>query len=160
MKSLITLIFIALSLATFGQSKSFSTLKNKFSGAEDVSTVRVGGFVLKTILWMAGETDWRDDFGTVSSVRVINIPKREFESRRLSADGFKKVLANDHFEEVAATYDAGEHLTIYIQDKAKGSDLYFLLVENNKEVTAIEIRGEIDAKKIIKDHQKHKLNRV
>jgi len=160
MKSLFTILFVTAALASSAQSKSFSTLKSKFSEAEDVTSVRVGGFFLKTILWMAGESEWRDDFGTVSNVRVINIPQREFRSRQLSTAGFKKVLAGDNFEEVAATYDGGEHLTIYMQDREKGYDRYFLLVETKEEITAIEIKGEIDPGKIVKDHQKHKSNKV
>jgi hypothetical protein len=160
MKSIITILFITISSLAVAQSKSFSTLREKFVEADDVSSVRVSGFVLKTILWMAGETEWSDDFGKVKSVRVINIPQREFKERNLTPGGFKKVLAKDSFEEMASTLDNGERLTIYLKDRDQRSDLYFLLVENNSEVTAIEIRGELDPKKIIEDHQKNHLKKI
>jgi hypothetical protein len=154
MKALVTILFISISSLTFAQSKSYATLKAKFSGAEDVSSVKVGGLVLKTILWMAGESDWADDFGSVKSVRVINIPQREFRERNLSANGFRKVLTNDDFEEVASTYDNGERLTIFMRDYEKSNDLYFLLVENDKDVVGIEIKGKLNPQQIIEDHQK------
>lgn len=154
MKTFVTILFISISSLAFAQSKSYATLKAKFSGDENVTSVKVGGFVLKTILWMAGESDWVDDFGTVRSVRVITIPQKAFREKKLSANGFKKVLAKDDFEEVASTYDHGERLTIFMRDYEKSSELYFLLVENGSDVVAIEIKGKLNPQQIIEDHQK------
>ena len=156
MKYLATLLFVAIALVSSAQSKSYLTLRDKFKGGEDVTSVKVGGFVLKTALWIAGESEWKDDFGEIKSVRVINIPQKEFTEQGLTANGFKKkVLAKDDFEEVASTYDHGERLTIYLKDKTDKDALYFLLVESKSEVTAVEIRGQLYPKKIIADHQKN-----
>jgi hypothetical protein len=160
MKTIVTILLLCISTLAFAQSKSFSTLREKFAKADDVTTVRVGGFVLRTILWMSNESEWSEDFGKIESVRVMNIPQREFLERNLSPKGFKNVLVNDDFEELATTFDNGEHLTIYLQDREKRPDLYFLLVESEKEVTAIEISGALNANKIIEHHQKKHLNKT
>jgi hypothetical protein len=152
---LATLLILTLSLSSFGQSQSFSTLKNKFRGGENVISVKAGSFLVRTVLLLSGEGDWEDNFGRVRSVRVINIPQLEFKRKNVSAKGFTKVLRDDNFEEVITTYSEGERLTIFQRD-GKNSDLYFMLIENDHDVTALEIRGELFPEKIVEDHRKRK----
>lgn len=160
MKAIVTILLATFTSVAFSQSKSYSTLKHKFSGAENVTSVKISGLILKTALWIAGENDWSDDYGRVKSLRVMSIPQGEFRERNLSANGFKKVLVKDNFEEIASTFDNGERLTIYLREHKNASNLYFLVVESDKEVTAIEIKGYLNPQRIIEDHQKKHLNNI
>ena len=159
MKNFITLLFLATSLTAAAQSDSFITLKEKFRGAPEVNSVRVGGFFVRTVLWLASETDWREEIQDVRSVSVINIPQKAFRERNLKIGGFKKLLQKDDFEEAIQAKEGDEKITIYMRDGGRGdTNLYFLLVEEANEVTAIEIRGKLDLKKIIEKHLKEKRN--
>jgi hypothetical protein len=99
MKNILALVLITASLSTFAQSESFLTLKEKFSDSRNVTSISVGGFILRTALLISGEDDYRDEFGDVSNVRLINIPIEELDKRNLKISGFKKVLRNDNFED-------------------------------------------------------------
>jgi hypothetical protein len=106
-----------------------------------------------------GEPDWREDFGQVRNVRIINIPQQAFKNRHLSATGFKKVLAQDKFQEMAAVREDGDHVTVYMKD-GKRANIYFVLVESADEVTAVEIKGYLDPKKLIEDRHKQKFTNI
>jgi len=142
-------------VATFAQSESYITLKNKFRGGENVVAVKAGSFLVRTVLLLADEDDWEDDFGQIRSVRLINIPQTEFKKKNVSVRGFKKILSKDNFEELISTYDSGERLTIFQRD-GKQSDLYFMIIENKHDVIAIEIRGKLYPEKIVEDHRNRK----
>ncbi|WP_165823987.1 DUF4252 domain-containing protein [Pseudochryseolinea flava] len=156
MKSkLLSLLLLTISLSAAAQSDSFITLKNKFQGGDNVVSVKAGSFLVKTVLLLTDDGDWEDDFGKVKSVRLINIPQAEFKRKNVTTKGFKKILAKDKFEELVSTYNEGERLTIFQRD-GKNGDLYFMIIENGHDVTALEIRGELYPEKIVEDHSKRK----
>ena len=156
MKYLITLLFAFSAVCSFSQSKSFVTLKEKFAETEDVTSVRVSSFVIRTVLWLSGDDDMRKEFENVRSIRIMTIPQREFAHRKVSAKGFKKVLAGDKFEEITSVRDQKDLVTVYLQEHSEDVNLYFLLIENNDEVTAVEIKGHLDPRKLIESHNKEK----
>lgn len=161
MKNFITFLLITAAVtASQAQSRSFTTLKDKFSGSENVFSIRLGGFALRTVLWITGEPDWREDFGYVRNIRIINIPQQAFKTRHLSAKGFKEVLAKDQFHEMAAVYEDGDNVTVYMKDGGKRANIYFVLVESADEVTAVEIKGFLDPKKLIEDRHKQKFTNI
>lgn len=156
MKNILALAFLTLTISSFGQSESFLTLKEKFEG-ENVKSLNVGGFLLRTALWIARESDFKEEFGSVRSVRLITIPQHEFVSRKLKVSGFKKVLAKDGFDEMVSAKQNGALITVYMQDQGKRDNLYFVLVENDQDITAIEIKGLIDPKKLIESNSKERI---
>jgi hypothetical protein len=157
MKNILALVLITASLSTFAQSESFLTLKEKFSDSRNVTSISVGGFILRTALLISGEDDYRDEFGDVSNVRLINIPIEELDKRNLKISGFKKVLRNDNFEEVVSASEDGEHVTIYMQERKRNKNLYFLLIEGEDQILAIEIKGYLDPKKLLETNSKERL---
>ena len=156
MKHIVTLLLIigSLSSTSFAQSKSFRTLQNKFHGAEDVVSFSVGGFVLRTALWLSDEDE---DFGVIKSVRIMSIPMRELRDRDLKVSGFRKLLLHDDFEEMVSASDNGDYATVYMQEHGKNNNLYFLLVESDDELTAIEIKGYLDPKKLLEEKNHERL---
>jgi hypothetical protein len=159
MKNILTLMLVFSVASAFSQSKSFEILCEKFKGENDVTSVSVGGFLLKTAIWLSGEKELRNEVGDIKSVRLINIPQREITRQNLHLSGFKKVLAKDNFEEVLLNKDKGELITVYICENQKASNLYFFLIEEADEVTAIEIKGHLDPRKIIEERH-HKKTRL
>jgi hypothetical protein len=157
MKNILALVLITASLSTFAQSESFLTLKEKFSDSRNVTSISVGGFILRTALLISGEDDYRGEFGDVSNVRLINIPIEELDKRNLKISGFKKVLRNDNFEEVVSASEDGEHVTIYMQERKRNKNLYFLLIEGEDQILAIEIKGYLDPKKLLETNSKERL---
>ncbi|SKC78710.1 DUF4252 domain-containing protein [Ohtaekwangia koreensis] len=157
MKNILALVLITASLSTFAQSESFLTLKEKFGDSRNVTSISVGGFILRTALLISGEDHYRDEFGDVSNVRLINIPIEELDKRNLKISGFKKVLRNDNFEEVVSASEDGEHVTIYMQERKRNKNLYFLLIEGEDQILAIEIKGYLDPKKLLETNSKDRL---
>ena len=138
MKSIFALVCTLASLTTFAQSESFLTFRESLNDAEDVVSFKVGGFVLRTALWLSGDSDVKEEFGEVHSVRFIVAPMEELEKRKLKVSGFKKVLRNDHFEEMVSASEDGDHITVYMQERGKNKNLYFVLIEGEDEVAAIK----------------------
>lgn len=146
MRSLLVSITFLL-ITTFSansQQNGFQTLKNKFKGEENVVTLSSSGCMIRTILLLAGEHDFKKAIKDVDRLRLITIPKSEFEDQRVSVNGFKKVLSKNDYEMLGSTIDHGDQVTLYLQSGEKHQEHYLLLVENSDEVIAIEINGEID----------------
>ena len=156
MKSIFALVFTIASLSAFAQSESFLTFKENLADAEDAVSFKIGGFVLRTALWLASESEARDEFGEVRSLRFMNVPMHEVNKRNLKVSGFKRVLKNDHFEEVISAYDDGNQVTVYMQERGKNNNLYFMLIESEDELTAIEIKGHLDPKTLLESNSKGK----
>ncbi|HEY9045150.1 MAG TPA: DUF4252 domain-containing protein [Ohtaekwangia sp.] len=154
MKRIVTLLLVMASLSSFAQSKSFSTLKQKLNGAEDAVSFSIGGFVLRTALWLSDEDD---DFGVIKSVRIFHVPMDALRERELKVSGFRKLLKNDAFEEMASASEDGNYITVYMQEHGKKNNLYFMLVESDDELTAIEIKGYLDPKKLLEEKSHERL---
>jgi len=145
MKTLVTafVLFVSFSVSV-AQSDSFITLRQKFSGQEDVFSFGTNGFFARTILWMAGEHEFTNAVKDIKSIRLITIPKESFKHEGVSVNGFKNVLAKDSFEQLAQVKEDGDDITIYMQSTKLKNNRYMILVEERDEVVAIEISGYID----------------
>lgn len=156
MKTIFALVFTIVSFTTFAQSESFLTFKESLDDAENVVSLKVDGFVLKTALWLSGDSDFKEEFGEVRSVRFIVVPMEELNKRKLKVSGFKKVLRNDHFEEMVSASEEGDRITVYMQERGN-KNLYFVLIEGEDEIAAIEIKGNLDPKNLLHSNTKQKL---
>jgi ASC-1-like (ASCH) protein len=145
--TLITLMIASVSL--FAQSKSYVTLKDKFVGEEDVHHFAVSGFFARSILWLADEHEFYSAIKDVKNVRLIVIPKEAFKAQDVTLNGFKKILKKDGFEELVPVKDSGDDVTLYHQVSPNKKDRYFVIIEENKEIVAMEIRGYIDPEFIL-----------
>jgi len=152
MKTITVVLLLLMSSASWAQSESYAILKSRFAGDKDVFSFHAGGFLVQTALWFSGE-DLGRDIGEIRDVRMINIPKEEIRSRGLRLSGFKKILADDGFEQIVSVKERGEEVTIYLQE-GKHDNRYFMLVEESNEVTAFEIRGNIDPHALAECHSK------
>ncbi len=64
-----------------------------------------------------------------------------FQHRMSLFKGFKKVLKQDSFEELALIREEGEEVSIYLREGNNHKNNYFVLVEGADEVVAIELNG-------------------
>ncbi|MBT1703200.1 DUF4252 domain-containing protein [Chryseosolibacter indicus] len=146
----LTVIFLVTS-GVFAQSESFHLLENKFKGSENVHALSLSGFLSRIVLRCAGEHDFRKAVKQVKHIRIINIPKSAFEAEQVTVHGFKKVLKKDSFEEVLSVRDHGDDVTLYMKSESnRKNSSYFLLVEEESEVVAIELHGYIDPNVMLK----------
>jgi hypothetical protein len=150
MKSILGVLLIL--LITVGsvsaQSNSYQILKENFKGQPDVHSFSVSGWVGRAILNMAGEYEFRDAIKELKHVRFITIPKAEFEARKLTVKGFKNLLKQDSFQQLAFIRDNGEEVSIYLKEGNNHKNHYFVLVEDEQEVVAIELKGYIDLEQL------------
>ncbi len=146
----ITLIALAISGISFGQSESYRLLKDKFAGRHHkVVSFRASGFLTRTIFAIAGEHDVHDAIRDVRKIRLIVIPKEAFRSEHVTLAGFRKVASDDNFHELMYIRDGKDHVTVLMQPGRKEKDNhYLLLVESDDEVVAIEIRGYLDPEQL------------
>jgi len=144
-----TAVIIALLAAgtifAFGQSRSFQALEHKFSANEDVYSFSTSGFFARTVLWLAGEHEFKKSIKQIKKIHVITIPKSAFSGNDVSVRGFKKVVRGESFEELAVIRDQGDEVSIYFQ-RLKNSSInrYLILIDNPEELVAVEIKGYID----------------
>jgi Domain of unknown function (DUF4252) len=130
------------------QADSFRMLKDKFSGSENVHTFSVSGGLCRAVLWLAGEWEFRDAIKDVSSVKVISIPRAQWNDHTLFLKEFKASVKENHFESLASIRDHGDHVEVYVLPGSKAKNKYLLLAENDNEVTVIEVKGDIDIQKL------------
>jgi hypothetical protein len=157
MKSLTTFVAV-LSLITstaFSQSKSFMTLKEKFSGAHNSFSFTTSGFFARTILRLSGEHEYIHALRDVKTIRLIVIPESSFKAQHVTLPGFIRVAKQDSFEELAHVHDSGDDVTLLIQSPKKGKDnnRYLLLVDSDNEIVAIEVWGYIDPEELCKNNK-------
>jgi hypothetical protein len=141
-KILVVLMFVG-SFA-IAQSKSYNILKDKFSDQADVHSFSFTGWMGRLVLRMADEHEFKDAIKDLQHVRFIEIPKAEFAAQNVSVKGFKNVLLADSFQELAFIRDNGEEITIYLREGNNHKNHYFVLVEEEQEVVAIELKGYLD----------------
>lgn len=131
------------------QSDSFLALKNKFSDSEDVYCFSTNGFLARTVLWMAGEHEFTDAVKHIDRIRLIVVPKASFRSKGVTLAGFRHILNEDSFEELANVKDHGDNVSLYLKSTPRRDNRYMVLVEQPDEVVVIEIQGYIDPNLIL-----------
>lgn len=148
MKAFKILVLILVVGSAHAQSKSYQTLKNNFIDQPDVHSFSVSGWMGRVILNLAGEYEFKEAIKDLKHVRVITIPRSEFKARNLSVKGFKNVIKQDSFQELAFIRDNGEEVSIYLKEGNNNKNQYFVLVEEEQEVVAIEMKGYIDLQQL------------
>lgn len=148
LKILFAILFVNIAFGLSAQSDSFLTLKDHFEGEEDVHSIKISGFLARTVLWVAGEWEFRDAISEVRNIRMINIPRKNFSQQELSVPGFRMFLEDDHFESLAKVKEKGSNVEIFLQKTRNREDRYLVLVEEDDEVTVIELKGRIDIQKL------------
>ncbi len=144
----IILLLLLTAGSVSAQSNSYQILKDNFIGQPDVHNFSVSGWVGRVILNMAGEYEFKEAIKELKHVRFITIPRAEFEARKLTVKGFKNVLKQDSFQELAFIRDNGEEVSIYLKEGNNHRNHYFVLVEDEQEVVAIELKGYIDLEQL------------
>jgi hypothetical protein len=158
MKSITTTLALCLIVTgtAFSQSKSFITLKEKFSGVGDSFSFSTSGFFARTILRLAGEHEYTKAIRDVKTIRLIVIPEAAFKAQDVTLQGFiNKVAKKDSYEELARVHDNGDDVTLMIQSPKKNKDnRYLLLVDSDDEIVAIEVRGYLDPEYLLNNNKK------
>lgn len=149
MKSIFLALLLLGSLSGYSQSNSYLTLKDTFKHGEDVVAVSVNGFLCRTILRMAGEHEFREAITDIDNIRVMVVPMVEFKKKALSVHGFKKILKEDAFQELANFRDSGDAVSVFLQ-QSKKQDRYFFLIDEGDEVIGLEMSGTLDMNVIYK----------
>lgn len=148
MKAINILILLLVVGTAQAQSMSYQTLKDNFIDQPDVHSFSVSGWMGRAVLNLAGEYEFKEAIKELRHVRFITIPKSEFLARNLTIKGFKSVLKQDSFQELAFIRDNGEEVSIYLREGNNNKNHYFVLVEEELEVVAIEMKGYIDLQKL------------
>lgn len=147
--TLAVLILVAVVFQAQGQSETYRTIHSKFKGGDDVVSFGASGFLARTVLWIAGEHDFRDAIEDIRSFRFITIPKPAFAEQRVTVDGMHKLIINNYFSELARVNDHGDEVSIYLQtNKKKKDNRYLIVVEEDRDVVVLEILGNIDLDKL------------
>lgn len=132
--------------STFAQSNSYETLKDKFKNQPEVHSFSLSGWMGRMVLNMAGEHEFRSAIKDLQHMRIITIPRSAFLNEQVTVRGFKKVLKQDSFEELAFVREEGEEVSIYLREGNNNKNHYFVLVEEEQEVVALELKGYLDPK--------------
>lgn len=149
-KYLLSLLFVAFAFSAFAQSRSYAALKDNFKGQPEVHSFSLNGWFSRMVLNMAGEYEVRNAIKELKHVRLITIPRQEFSNRNLTVAGFKSLMKQDGFEDLAQIMDNGETVAIYVQEgKAKNNNRYMMLIEEASEIVAIELTGYLDPSKLV-----------
>lgn len=142
--ALIAIIQVA-ALPVIAQSESFHTFRTKFQGEENVHYFKVSGFIVRSVLAMAGEDDARDAVRGIDRVRLAVVPRAAFEAQKVTVGGFRRVLEQESFDEMMSFREDGDHVTVFRNSPRHSDDqCYMMLVESDQEIVLIEITGSVD----------------
>jgi len=146
MKTICAGFVLSMFLVTTGysQSDSFMALKEKFAYHHDVYSFSTSAFLGGAILKLAGEHEFYDAVKSIKRISVITIPKDAFTHEEVSLSGFKKVMRQDSFQELARMKEDGDIITFYMKSTESKNNRYMILVEDSDSVVAIELTGYID----------------
>lgn len=144
--SLFIAALVITTASTFAQSNSYETLKDKFKNQPEVHSFSLSGWMGRMVLNMAGEHEFRSAIKDLQHMRIITIPRSAFLNEQVTVRGFKKVLKQDSFEELAFVREEGEEVSIYLREGNNNKNHYFVLVEEEQEVVALELKGYLDPK--------------
>lgn len=145
MKSFCAGVILSLIAITgFSQSDSFIALKEKFAYHQDVFAFSTNAFWGRSLFWLSGEHEFYDAIKEIKRISLITIPKHAFRREEVSVAGFKKVMRQDSFQELARMKDHGDMVTFYMKSTESKNNRYMILVEDSDNVTAIELTGYID----------------
>lgn len=154
MRSLVVACLLVISGANVSQAQAFETLKQKFAGENNVFSISTAGFFARTILMLGGEHEFKKTIRDIERVRLITIPKAAFRNQHVTVNGFRNVLAEDSFESLMRIRDHGDDVSIYLQPgKRTDRNRYFILIENDQDVVAMEIKGYLDPERLIRHSQ-------
>lgn len=145
-KLVFVLVFLLAAVSGYSQSNSFQILKNKFRDHPDVHSFSLNGWMGRMVLNLAGEYEFRDAIKDVKYMRLITVPRSAFSAQHVSVNGFKKLLKQDTYEELAFIRDRGDEISIYLREGNNNKNHYFVLIEEEREVVAIELKGYLDPK--------------
>jgi hypothetical protein len=127
------------------QSQSFQTFKNKFAGEEDVHCFNVSGFVVRSVLRIAGEHEAKEAVRGIHKIRLAVVPRDAFDSQNVTVKGFRRVIREDNFDEMMSFRENGDEVTVYSNSPThRGDQCYMMLVESNDEIVLIEILGYVN----------------
>jgi Domain of unknown function (DUF4252) len=143
---IVIVVLLLTSTSSLAQSNSYQALKEKFKEEPDVHSFSFSGWMGRLILDMAGEHEFRNAIKDLNHMRIITIPRSAFSAQQVSVKGFKKLLVQDSFEELAFIHDNGEEVSIYLREGNNHKNHYFVLIEEELEVVAIELKGYLDPK--------------
>ncbi len=156
MKKLL-LFFLLISGTAIAQSNSYESLRDNFKGGEDVVSMSVGGFLLRTTLWIMEQEEetepWMQGVKEINHLRFIHIPKEEFSKRGLKINSFRKFVMKDGFEQLLVVKDGKDDIQIYLQEDAHQENRYLIIAEESDEVTVFELTGYIDIEKLAATHK-------
>ena len=147
MKRLATIALLLISTFAFSQSKSYQVLKDHFADEENVHSFNLSGFLCRTAVNMFMDDEepvLKDLMNDIDHIRLMVIPREEFGNQNLSVNGFRSYLLKDSFDEVMTVRDKGDHVSIFHREEGNKKNRYFVLVEDESEVVAIEMKGYVD----------------
>jgi Domain of unknown function (DUF4252) len=154
-------LFTIAAVSVLAQSRSYEALRDHFADEEDVVSFRLSGFMCRAAinLFAPEEKQFRALMEDVDNIRFMVIPKDHFSSQGFSLSRFRSHLTKDSFEELMNVRDHGDHVTLFHRADGKKNNRYFMLVEDTKEVVAIEMKGYIDPQLLNDKNSKISINK-
>jgi hypothetical protein len=143
---LASVIFCAVPDLVNAQSKSYKTLHSQFADGEDVKSYRLRGLMIRLVAEIVEDEDQRlaAALRDVKRVRLMTIPKEEFTVRDVTVSGFKSRLSSDRFELMGDFRDEEGSVAFFHREEKRGKNCYFVIIDQDDEVIAIEMKGYID----------------
>jgi hypothetical protein len=150
LKNIFALAFLLLvSLSAFSQSAGMHAMKQRFKGADDVHHFKVGGALARMAFKFIDDEEFKEAVRDVKSVEFITIPREQFKREGVTIRGYQNFLKENHFDELMHVRDNSDNVSVYLAPESTGKyDRYLILVDNDREVVLIELKGRIDPTKL------------
>jgi hypothetical protein len=143
---LVSLMICGAATMLNAQSNSYRMLHKQFADSDEVKSYRLRGLMIRLVAEIVEDEDERlaASLRNIKRVRLLTIPKEEFKVQELTVSGFKSRLPKDRFELMGDFRDEEGSVAFFHRAEKRGKNCYFVIIDQDDEVIAIEMKGYID----------------
>lgn len=136
------LVFCFVSLAVMGQTKSIKSFYNKYKRYEEVTSVKMQGWVIRLAAKFTDDKDAKKVMRQISKLRVLTMENGNLVSPK-DYHTLIQHLKKDDFEVLLKIREGGQTIDFYAREKDDTISDLLLLVNGQDEFVMISLEGQL-----------------
>ncbi len=141
-KLVASLALLSFSILCFGQSPAVKSFYNKYKNMEDVTDIKLQGWVLKLASTFADEGDTEKLLKKITHLRVMIMD----DGNLVKADEYKSLIKSvkkDRFEELMQIKEDGNKIDFFIREKGEAVTDVLIMVNSPDGFVLLSLEGAL-----------------
>ncbi len=142
MKKLLVIALVGmLPMLMSAQNKCIKDFYKKYKSEENVTSIKLSGFLLKMVARFSDEDDEdKEIMSKITKLRILDMDDKNVVSPK-DYKKFLKDIKKDNFTELIKVTDGGEKVDILLQEKGDKIKGLLILVSDKKSFTMVSLEG-------------------